>query len=116
MSNTSEIATSALDLSMDGEIILPLNGVLEVGGQQSTPACPGEAISFTRSGAKEWLDPDNWKAVAQEGAMGQGAAPHLDAIPCDHDLVQFEAGASVKIQMPEVDVVVGTVKFGDKVN
>lgn len=68
-------------------------------------------MKFKRNAPMEWADPENWynENISQ-------ATPHVERIPCVHDLVAFNPGNSFSIIVPDVPISVGAMKFGNQVS
>ncbi|PSN48330.1 hypothetical protein C0J52_03412 [Blattella germanica] len=98
-----------LVLPSNGELILPLTGTLQItGNRKSTSDCPVEDIVFTRTWDEAWLNPNNWLTMGHDARQ---SVPHLERIPCTHDLAEFPTGSSFRVRLPEVPVTVGSVSI-----
>lgn len=67
-------------------------------------------ISFKKKSPLLWADPDNWSSNTSSAAT-----PHIEKIPCEHDIVCFNPHKSFSTSVPDTQINVGAIKFGDQV-
>ncbi|XP_068085344.1 uncharacterized protein [Anabrus simplex] len=100
-----------LVLPSDGELILPSKGQIIFGEHslgRKTNCTRGENV-FTRTNLKAWLDPESWIPEADDSLA---ATPHLERVPCRHDVAVFPGDASIGVRLPQLPVSVSELRFG----
>ncbi|XP_050539492.1 protein amnionless isoform X2 [Daktulosphaira vitifoliae] len=100
-------------LPSNGELILEPNSAFTVSTSVSNEAfgnsgCTGQNISFKKKSPLLWADPDNWSSNSSS------ATPHIEKIPCEHDIVYFNPHNSFSTSVPNAQIHVGAIKFGNQ--
>ncbi|XP_050428952.1 protein amnionless [Adelges cooleyi] len=103
----------ALILPNNGQVILKPNAVITVSASLPSYSaegigCTGQTVKFKKNSPLSWADPDNWSSEASS------ATPHVERIPCVHDTVVFNPDNSFSAYVPDIQINVGAVKFGNQ--
>ncbi|KAI5745397.1 hypothetical protein M8J76_010706 [Diaphorina citri] len=83
-------------LPMNGEIIMPSNAIMSIGGEDGTSRCSGQDV-YTMRNRSYWLDPKNWYSD-----QVNLATPDLERLPCTGDTVVFVHGLTYSLYIPNV--------------